>query len=170
MESKRRFTAIVKTMLRAAFILAVVTFQYGCKPSENIQFEQFESVDASGWNWVDTKKFTFTIEEDQHYYNLICGLRITSEYAYSNIWMLYTLKGDNGYERKDQFQLVLSDDIGRWKGRGVSNLISYQEPFLTHLKLKKGTYTFEITQNMRDEELESVNNIGLQIVKGQLIL
>ncbi len=170
MESKRRIIAIVKTLLSASFLMGVVVFQGGCKPSENIQYEQFESVDASGWNWEDTKKFTFTIDEDQHYYNLICGLRITSEYKYSNIWMLYTIKGDNGYERKDQFQLILSDNIGRWKGRGVSNLISYQEPFLTHLKLKKGTYTFEITQNMRDEELEAVNNIGLQIVKGQLIL
>ena len=54
MESKRRFTAIVKTMLRAALLMAVVTFQYGCKPSENIQFEQFESVDEAGWNWGDS--------------------------------------------------------------------------------------------------------------------
>jgi gliding motility-associated lipoprotein GldH len=110
------------------------------------------------------------VTDETHAYNLLTGLRITSEYAYSNIWMLYSLKGPNGYFRKDQFQLVLSDNIGRWKGKGVSNLISYQEPFLNQLQLKKGRYTLTIFQNMRDENLESVNNLGLQVVRGQLIL
>ena len=38
------------------------------------------------------------------------------------------------------------------------------------LPLKKGKYTLTVFQNMRDENLESVNNLGLQVVRGQLIL
>lgn len=141
-----------------------------CRPSENIVYEEFTDVDAAGWNWDAGKSFSFEVIDETHAYNLLSGLRITSEYAYSNIWMLYSLKGPNGYFRKDQFQLVLSDNIGRWKGKGVSNLISYQEAFLNQLQLKKGKYTLTIFQNMRDENLESVNNLGLQVVRGQLIL
>jgi hypothetical protein len=49
-------------------------------------------------------------------------------------------------------------------------LISFQQPFLQNIKFKKGKYRIEFNQNMRDENLEAVNNIGFQIVKGPLIL
>ena len=84
--------------------------------------------------------------------------------------MIYVLRGPNGYMRKDQFQVVLSDNFGKWKGEGVSNLISYRTPFIKNQQLKKGKYTLEVFQNMRDESLEHVNNVGLQILKGQLVL
>mgnify|MGYP001165595509 CR=1 FL=1 len=173
MESKGRIFKISLPIMRRIFIwlltIGLLGF-YGCRPSMNIMYEEFVDVNPSGWNWDAGKSFSFEISDETHYYNLLSGLRITSSYAYSNIWMLYTLKGPDGYFRKDQFQLVLSDNIGRWKGKGVSNLISYQEPFLTQMPLKKGTYTLTIFQNMRDENLESVNNLGLQVIRGQLIL
>jgi gliding motility-associated lipoprotein GldH len=173
MESKERFFKACSSMMTRIFTVLVLIWvmaMSACRPSENIMYEEFVDVDPKGWNWDAGKSFTFEITDETHYYNLLSGLRITSAYAYSNIWMLYTLKGPDGFYRKDQFQLVLSDNIGRWKGKGVSNLISYQEPFLMQLPLKKGKYTLTVFQNMRDENLESVNNLGLQVVRGQLIL
>ena len=105
-----------------------------------------------------------------HEFNRLNGYRILNDVFHDALIKKQGIKGPDGYFRKDQFQLVLSDNIGRWKGKGVSNLISYQEPFLTQMPLKKGTYTLTIFQNMRDENLESVNNLGLQVVRGQLIL
>lgn len=154
-------------------LIAVLGFGWmlpACSPSENILFEEFQSVDASGWDWKDGRKFTFKITDESHYYTLNCGLRITANYAYSNIWLMYTIKGPNKYHRKDQFQMVLSDNLGKWTGKGVSNLISFQEPFLKETKLAKGVYTIEFHQNMRDEKLLDVNNIGLQLLRGQLVL
>jgi gliding motility-associated lipoprotein GldH len=71
---------------------------------------------------------------------------------------------------KEQFQMVLSDNLGKWNGQGVSNLISFQVPFMGQQKLEKGVYTIEFNQNMRDEILKDVYNIGLQVIRGQLIL
>lgn len=173
MEQKRRIFSTgssMKWVISFGFLVAFTLVLPSCRPSQNILYEQFADVETKGWNWDAGKSFTFEIEDETHYYHLMAGLRITSEYAYSNIWMLYTLKGPDGYYRKDQFQLVLSDNIGRWKGKGVSNLISYQEPFLMQLPLKKGTYTLTVFQNMRDENLMEVSNVGLQVVRGQLKL
>jgi gliding motility-associated lipoprotein GldH len=80
------------------------------------------------------------------------------------------MKGPNKFQQKNQFQLVLSDNLGKWTGTGVSNLVSFQEPFLQNLKLAKGEYIVEFNQNMRDEKLKDVNNVGIQVVRGQLIL
>ncbi len=173
MEQKKGIIATYSSLKNGFLVYLWVFLAFGmsaCRPSENIMYEKFLDVDPRAWNWDAGKSFSFEIEDEAHYYNLLAGLRITSEYAYSNIWMLYTLKGPDGFYRKDQFQLVLSDNIGRWKGKGVSNLISFQEPFLSQIRFKKGTYTLTIFQNMRDENLKSVNNLGLQVVKGQLIL
>lgn len=155
---------------RISYLLALIVLMLGsCKPSENIVFEEFQEVNASGWNWKDGKTFEFEITDDQHYYTLLTGLRVTTQYSYSNIWLMYSIKSGKE-ERKDQFQMVLSDNLGKWLGDGVGNLISFQQPFLQNVKFKKGKYRIEFNQNMRDENLEAVNNIGFQIVKGPLIL
>jgi gliding motility-associated lipoprotein GldH len=153
------------TYLWVLMVLMLVS----CKPSENIIYEEFQDVNVNGWNWKDSKTFEFEITDDQHYYTLLTGLRVTTQYSYSNIWLMYNIKKGKD-ERKDQFQMVLSDDLGKWLGDGVGNLISFQQPFLQNIKFKKGKYRIEFNQNMRDEYLPSVNNIGFQIVKGPLIL
>lgn len=158
-------------ILSIGFMIAIFAAVVpSCTTSKNIVFEEFTSVDAGGWDWKERKKFKFTVTDDQYYYTLNCGLRITGDYAYSNIWMIYTIKGPNKFQQKNQFQLVLSDNLGKWTGKGVSNLVSFQEPFIKNLKLAKGEYTIEFNQNMRDEKLKNVNNIGLQVVRGQVIL
>jgi gliding motility-associated lipoprotein GldH len=174
MEQKKRLfkkgiSFVVQRVLLGVFMITGL-FVGSCRPSENILYEEFKNIDASGWNWDAGSSFTFEIESEEHYYNILNGLRITSNYAYSNIWMIYILKGPDGFYQKDQFQLELSDQIGRWKGKKVSNMISYQEPFLLQLPLKKGTYTLTLFQNMRDENLKEVSNVGIQVVKGQLKL
>ena len=136
MEPKKRIISVDSPVIGRFYLWVFLFLMMGmsaCRPSENIVYEEFTDVDAAGWNWDAGKSFSFDVTDETHAYNLLTGLRITSEYAYSNIWMLYSLKGPNGYFRKDQFQLVLSDNIGRWKGKGVSTMISYQEPFLNQL-------------------------------------
>lgn len=161
----------IKTIgIASVLFLALIVVIPSCKPSENIVYETFTSVNAGGWDWKEKKSFKFSITDDQHYYTINCGLRINIDYSYSNIWLMYTLKGPNKFHMKDQFQMILSDNLGKWTGKGVSNLISFMHPFLNQQKLQKGEYTIEFYQNMRDEKLKDVNDVGLQIIKGQLIL
>jgi gliding motility-associated lipoprotein GldH len=99
---------------------------------------------------------------------MVCGLRISGSYAYSNIWLLYTVEGPDT-KIKQQFQISLSDKTGKWLGKGMSNLLSYEQPILGNIKLKKGKYTVKISQNMREEELAAVSDLGLKIIKGSKI-
>ena len=154
-----RLSFIVKIFL----IPAVLSFQ-ACSTDENVVLNTFEKTDAGGWHWKQGKQFTFTVEDTTYYYALSCGLRINSGYSYSNIWLLYRLNGP-GISQKNQFEVVLSDNTGKWLGKGQGNLISYEKPFDGRLKLKPGKYTVEIAQNMRDEKLSGVSDVGLKVVK-----
>jgi gliding motility-associated lipoprotein GldH len=153
------------------YLFSVVGFSLlfsRCSVDERIVLNQFEKVDVGGWHWNQGKKFTFTITDTTHYYELSCGLRITGSYSYSNIWLMYKLDGPS-IAQKNQFEVVLSDNTGKWLGSGQSNLISYDQPFAKGLSLKAGTYTLELAQNMRDERLKAVSDVGLKVIKAAKI-
>jgi len=144
--------------------ILIVFHLQSCSTDPNVISNKFEKTDATGWHWNQSKKFTFTIEDSTSYYTLDCGLRITTGYSYSNIWLLCTLKGPSS-DHKNQLEVVLSDNTGKWLGKGHGNLISYEKPFSGRLKLKPGQYTVEISQNMRDEKLTGVSDVGLKVSK-----
>jgi gliding motility-associated lipoprotein GldH len=149
--------------LKILVFIAICHLQ-SCSTDPNVVFNKFEKVDAGGWQWSQGKKYTFTIEDSTSYYILDCGLRITTGYSYSNIWLLYNLEGPS-IKQKNQFEVVLSDNTGKWLGTGQGNLISYEKPFTGRLKLKPGQYTLQISQNMRDEKLTGVSDVGFKVTK-----
>ncbi|MBS3915805.1 MAG: gliding motility lipoprotein GldH [Bacteroidetes bacterium] len=152
------------------FVIAVaaVLMAWGCSTNKNVLLDEFKEVGTEKWSWNDARTFTFTVTEADYLYNLDCSLRITGNYKYSNIWLIYQLEGPEG-STKQQFQITLSDNTGKWLGKGNNNLISYKQNMVSGLKLKPGKYTLKFNQNMRDENLEAVSDIGLKVYKGSRI-
>lgn len=151
----------MKRYVYLSILLLSLSFS-ACSTDQNNISDEFKSVEVSGWGWTQGKKFTFTITDSTYFYDLDCGLRITGSYSYSNIWLVYQMDGP-GKSWKNQFEVVLSDNTGKWLGKGQSNLLSYEKTFAKGLRLKPGTYTLEYFQNMRDEKLSSVSDIGLRV-------
>lgn len=140
----------------------------GCSKDGRKLYDEFQPVNVNGWSWTDAKSFTFTIPDSSYLYEVHCGLRITGSYNYSNIYLLYSLEG-NGVAARNLFQMTLSDNTGKWLGKGSSNLISYDHLMLANAKLKPGKYTIRVAQNMRDEMLKNVSDIGIYVTKGNKI-
>ncbi|NBX87025.1 MAG: gliding motility lipoprotein GldH [Bacteroidetes bacterium] len=169
-----------KTIYRKSIFLILSIFMIlldSCGLPENTITEEFQTIDKGIWGWKETKSYTFTVDDSTHYYNIYCGLRITGKYNYSNIWLIYELAESRNANNssvnsllKKQFQIELADQTGRWLGKGMSNLISYEQPLLIKTKLKKGNYTFKLSQNMREDLLSGVNDVGIKVEKAQPIL
>ena len=64
-----------------------------------------------------------------------------------------------------RYELKLASNTGEWLGSGSGSLYSYQIPFKTIRFPAKGIYNFEIEQNMRDNPLHEVSDIGLRVEK-----
>ncbi len=169
-----------KTIYRKSIFLIlsiVMILLDSCGLPENTITEEFQTIDKGIWGWNESKSYTFTVDDSTHYYNIYCGLRITGKYNYSNIWLIYELAESRNANNsslnsllKKQFQIELADQTGRWLGKGMSNLISYEQPLLIKTKLKKGNYTFKLSQNMREDLLSGVNDVGIKVEKAQPIL
>ncbi len=162
---------IKSTLLQkcGVLLLIFIVFIPSCSVPEDLIAEDFQAIENGAWNWKDGKKFTFTIDDTTCFYTISTGLRITGKYAYSNIWMIYTIEG-NGWNQKEQFSIEIADQTGRWLGVGMSNLIAYEKPIIPKIKLKAGVYQISIVQNMREESLSGIQDVGVKIQKGPLIL
>lgn len=154
--------------MKIIYLFGLVLALGACKSRENKILDEFQEVNADGWGWNDGKSFSFEIEDSNYLYSLECDLRISGGFRYSNIWLLYTLDGPQT-ATKNQFQIQLSDNTGKWLGEGKSNLIAFRQVFLADKKLKKGKYILKLNQNMRDDKLRFVSDIGLKIYRSNRI-
>lgn len=123
-------------------------------------------INNRNWSYVNKIRVPVTIEDESAAYNIYINLRHTADYKYSNIFLLVHSKSPDGKvvtERKE-FKLAYPD--GQWLGKGSGNMYSYQLPFYEkHRFPRKGKYLFEIEQNMRDNPLKEVTDVGLRVEK-----
>ncbi|WP_374948511.1 gliding motility lipoprotein GldH [Mucilaginibacter sp.] len=117
------------------------------------------------WAYVNRIKYNVTITDETLPYNLYFNLRVTGSYRYSNIFiLLHQVSGSKTAITRYEYKLANKD--GEWLGSGSGNLYSFQLPLRTAYKFpKKGTYRFEIEQNMRDNPLHEVSDVGLRLEK-----
>lgn len=120
------------------------------------------------WSYVEKVKIPVKIESSELSYNLYFNLRHSADYKYSNIFILVNIIGPDGKkttERKE-FKLALPD--GEWLGSGSGNRYSYQLLFKSDYKFtQKGNYIFELEQNMRDNPLKDITDVGLRVEKAE---
>ena len=63
-----------------------------------------------------------------------------------------------------EFKLAEAD--GKWLGSGLGDIYSNQMKMMQSLKFpRKGVYSFTIEQNMRDNPLVGIEDVGVKIVR-----
>ncbi len=144
----------------------VMLFLSGCT-DPNAIVDQNAPIDNHNWSYANRIKNPVKIDDASIPYNLYINLRVTGEYKYSNIFVLIRRNGPK-LKGVTRYEVKLANPDGQWLGQGSGNLYSYQVPILTNFKFpEKGTYTFEIEQNMRDNPLHEVNDVGLRVEKAK---
>ncbi|MDB5154518.1 MAG: gldH [Mucilaginibacter sp.] len=144
----------------------VTLFLSGCT-DPNAIVDQNTPIDNHNWSYANRIKNPVKIDDSSIPYNLYINLRVTGEYKYSNIFVLIRRNGPK-LKGVTRYEVKLANPDGQWLGQGSGNLYSYQVPILTNFKFpEKGTYTFEIEQNMRDNPLHEVNDVGLRVEKAK---
>lgn len=136
---------------------------YACK-DQNTLVDTNQEIEKRTWTYIDRVKVPVTISDSAQPYNVYLNLRHTGDYKYSNIFILVheiSPEGKTITERKE-VKLALPD--GEWLGKGSGNLYSYQVLVKSKYRFaKKGNYVFQLEQNMRDNPLREVSDVGIRI-------
>lgn len=152
-------------MNKAAYIfgcvLSVCLFA-SCDPGR--LYEENKTIDQNAWYYKNKMFFDVQVKDTTKVYNVLVNVRVSSEYKYSNIFML--VNAINPDKRSDQrrIEIKLADETGKWLGSGLGDIYDYQFPAIRKVKFpQSGFYRFELEQNMRDDTLMHVKSAGIRV-------
>lgn len=125
------------------------------------------SLKSNEWTYAKSIKTPVEITDSSRPYDIYFKLRHTAEYRYANLFVLFNLKG-KGINKHLRYQFKLAKADGTWTGKGSGAIFTHNFLMLKNYQFPKpGVYTIEIEQNMRDNPLIGISDVGLSVSKSQ---
>ena len=146
-------------------MLVVILQLLSCTKLET--FEKDTSIPNYQWKGSFEVKGSFAIADTAASYSTYIVLRHTDAYKYNNIWLNVGIQPPADSMHYQKIDLSLGTDANGWIGTGMNDIWEIRQPlFGRPFKFKKpGTYSFTITQIMRDDPLPAVMSAGLRLEK-----
>lgn len=147
-------------------IFALCLTLSGC--DENVVYKAHEDIDDGLWYIKNKPTFKVEITDTTATYNLYYLLRNTLQYPYYNLYLTRNFTGpDQKVISNTLEEVYLSNEVtGKPYGHGLGDLFDHKIPFLKNYRFpRSGTYTFTLTQSMRQNPLPFVMSVGVSVEK-----
>lgn len=150
-----------------SFLLIIILAITACdNPNAVVDVQQ--TIEDGNWTYTQKIKVPVKIEDNRIPYNVYINLRHTADYKYANIYIRIREIGPAKMNETFRKEFTLANPDGEWLGTGSGNLYNYQLPIKkNYLFPHKGTYVFVLEQNMRDNPLREITDVGLRVEKAQ---
>lgn len=149
------------------FLFGLLTALIICASCTDAAFyEENKSIDKRNWDYNDLQEFAVHIEDSTAKYDVFINLRHTGGYDYANIYLLLHQNGSGLQDTAYRKEITLAELDGRWLGRSAGTL--YEIQALAHQDFifpDTGTYHFALEQNMRQNPLSDIADVGIKLVK-----
>ena len=124
-----------------------------------------EAVADNNWTYAKAAKATVEIKDITKPYKFYFKLRHTSDYRYSNIYVMVSIKG-SAFNKSIRYEFKLATSSGEWLGKGSGDIYTNNFSLLNDYRFAKaGKYNIEIEQNMRDNPLIGISDVGITVSK-----
>ena len=151
---------IIYTSLCFFIAIGLLSCGKGTIANEHVSFEKNE------WKWDNAPKFAFEIKDTTKKYNMWFNLRHTGDYAYNNLYVkIYTTQPASSKIDSQSLQFPMALPDGEWIGKsGTGSIYSYRAAIQEGIKFPKvGAYTIKIAQDMRDNPLANIEDVGVEV-------
>lgn len=143
--------------------LLLIFIQSSCNRDPKQLAQVFETIEDEKWGWNQKVAHEFEVKEAGKKAQIILQLRHSNDYAYENLYVMLRLKQPNGKVLRLRTSFQLADDNGQWLGKTSGGAITLRVRLLQPWLLPvSGKYTLEIEQNMRDNPLLGVEDVGFE--------
>jgi gliding motility-associated lipoprotein GldH len=130
--------------------------------------DQSTAISNHNWFYNNKTKTEVKITDTSVPYNLYFNLRHSADYRYSNIFILVHENSPDHHTKTIRYEFKLANPDGEWLGNGSGNLYNYRLALKTNYRFPApGTYSFIIEQNMRDNPLRKISDVGLRVEKAK---
>lgn len=145
------------------YILFIVATFSACNTID--VYEKSHFFPRHSWSSKVKPSFTFEVTDTTALYEITFVIRHTDAYNYNNIWVKMQMRGpaDSADVRRE---FVLANNSQGWLASGMDDIYEHRLPFNAKpAPLHAGVYTFTLQQDMREDPLENVLNVGIRVQK-----
>lgn len=116
------------------------------------------------WSNNFNPRFQVSIGPDESKCQVNITVRHTPNYKYSNLFLLLKETYPGGKSKTYSIEIPLTSSDGRWLGEGSGSILTCQTTiFKKHEYNEEGTFSYEIFQNMKENPLPEITDIGLEV-------
>jgi len=149
-----------QTLGRLIFVLGV--FAVAC--TDTAVLDKNIAIADNAWHYNDQPQLTAHIIDTGKRYDIYLNLRHTPDYRYSNIFLLLHQSGPGMQDTTERFELRLAEPDGRWLGRSTGSIYAHQQLIKENIHFPDtGLYHFTIEQNMRENPLREIADVGIRV-------
>jgi gliding motility-associated lipoprotein GldH len=153
-------------MKRSAYILLFISTLFITACDQKRVFEDYQNLKDNAWHINQKPTFYLEVNDTTTEHNVYFNIRHTGLYKYSNLFVLFTIQGPKAKAETQRLEFKLAEADGKWLGSGLGDIFSNQIKVMENVKFpRKGVYSFSIEQNMRDNPLLGVEDIGVRVEK-----
>ena len=136
-----------------------------CSSSNTPILNESVAIPDAGWTTDHAVRFTIDVKDTLQPYDIFISVRHNTDYEWMNLFLFMKTYYPNLEFSRDTLECFLSDETGRWFGRGGSSVKDHTMLFVRNVKFPQmGRYQFEFIHGMRTEKLENIMDLGLKIV------
>jgi gliding motility-associated lipoprotein GldH len=158
--------SIFRSVRSSVMALLMLVLFASC--DKNVINEQNARMQDAEWNYKDQPAFTVKITDTTQLYNIYVNLRFEAEYAYSNIFFLFNISGPDSMQVHERIQCDLFDNDGLPLGKGIGDMFFVRYRIKSNYRFRKpGEYKFIFEQNMREDHLKGVHDLGVRVEKAE---
>lgn len=131
-------------------------------------FNQQIAIPNKSWSvrFIPEFRFNAPIKEDD--YTLSITLRHTARFKYESVFLIVKKINPSGRSVTYSIKVPLAASDGRWLGTGAGSILTRHVAILKNVKFnERGEYRFTIMQNMSDEPLTEITDVGLKIERAE---
>lgn len=141
-------------------MLAVITLS--C--DRNTLFSDNYRIDDKQWSIYNPARYTCMISDTVRTYNINLSVRTSTDYPYRNMYLFIVTTFPSGTTVTDTLQAIITDEKGKWLGRGAGDLRELTIPYKSNVWFPEtGEYHFRVIHGMRDTVLKGVYDMGMKI-------
>jgi len=154
-------------MKKNILITTLIIILFSCTGKNKI-FEKFEKFDNYDWNMDKVISFDVAIEDTSAMYNVYIPVRHTDNYPYDGLLINLTYSSPNGEQHSKNYKLQFRDKNGKFLGNGSGDIWDENSLIMKNAKFNaKGSYKFEIADNMQTTPTQGIMELGLKIEKNK---
>lgn len=147
------------------FLIGLLCIGIGCSCDQTFVINENKPIDNKAWLNTSPPSFQFHIGDKTKRYDVLMDVRHTTEYAFSNLFVLIYQRGPGKKQYTYRKEIKMARSDGKWLGKSSGSLYNNQSIIhKDYLFPDTGIYTISIEQNMKENPLKEITDVGLTIV------